>query len=899
MKHAFRAAPFLTLALALAAPAFAAPRPVARPATPPASAPLAAPAPIAVDLPAGQLTDAARPTAYRLDLTVDPDKTRFSGHVEIDAVLKVPSRTVVLHGRNLAVRQVVAKVGGRQISGIWVQGDPTGVGAVTFAEELPAGAVTLSFEYDAAFGEGPAGMFRVKVGDAWYSWTQFESIDGRAAFPSFDEPGFKVPFTVTLRTKPGQVAVSNTPETSTTMENGLQVHRFAQTLPLPTYLVAMFVGPFTMVEGTVPPTPQRATPLPLRVVSTRQNAGKLDFALDGSKGIVTRLEDYFGQAFPYPKLDQVTTPILPGAMENAGADLYNDAILVMDQDAPVDQKRTFGMVVAHELAHQWFGDLVTPAWWDDIWLNESFANWMGYRIGNEWRPDLNIGAGALAEGFGAMGTDALLAGRPIHQKIEKNAQIDAAFDTITYGKGGHVVAMIAAFMGDTKFRDGVRAYMAKHRYGNATSADFFGAMAEVSGDPRILPAMQSFTDQQGVPLVTFARARGGYTVTQSRYVRLGTQAPEMRWGIPLCVRQGTETRCELMADKTIPFALKGKGVAMPNAGGTGYYRFELPAKDWDRLIDTSATLSGGEALALADSLRASFMAGRASAAQLTKLARTMVHNPDSYAANAAMDTLGLFGALDLLDEKGTASLRAFSAKLIQPMLSQYGFDPRQGAYAAEAPERVQRRVQIVGRLAGGAHDPAIRKQLGDAATAYLGGDTKALDPMWFGNAFDALLDVGGMTAAKSLLEKALASQDPVFRPQAINAIAGSGKADVAKWVLEDLRDPRLRASERLTMVRIVIGTPATRDQGYAWMKSHFDELTSGSGGIFFSSRLPQVLAGFCSAERSDEFAREFRPRFAGKTGALELERTIERVRSCGEIKAARRAEVSAQIARLK
>ncbi len=899
MKQALRATSFLTLALALAGPALAAPKPVAKPAPAAAPAPVAAPAPISVALPAGQLTDAARPTAYRLDLTVDPDKTRFSGHVEVDAVLKAPSRTVVLHGRDLAMHKVFATVGGKQLPGTWVQGDPTGVGAVSFAEELPAGAVTLSFDYDAAFGEGPAGMFRVKVGDDWYSWTQLQSIDGRAAFPSFDEPGFKVPFTVTLRTKPGQVAVSNTPEVSKTLENGLEVHRFAQTLPLPTYLVAMFVGPFVTVEGTVPPTPQRANPLPLRVVSTRQNAGKLDFALDGSKGIVTLLEDYFGQAFPYPKLDQVTTPILPGAMENAGADLYNDAILVMDKDAPVDQKRSFGMIVSHELGHQWFGDLVTPAWWDDIWLNESFANWIGYRIGNAWRPDLNIGAGALAEGFGAMGTDALLAGRPIHQKIEKNAQIDAAFDNITYGKGGHVVAMIAAFMGDTKFRDGVRAYMAAHRNGNATSADFFRAMAEVSGDPRILPAMQSFTDQQGVPLVTFERSKGGYTVTQSRFVRMGTPAPEMRWGIPLCVRQGAESRCELLADKSMPFALKGKGVAMPNAGGTGYYRFELPKKDWDRLIATSATLSGGEALALADSLRASFMAGRAKSRQLTTLARTMIHNPDSYAASTAMDTLGLFGSLDLLDDKATASLRAFSAQLVRPMLAQYGFDPRQGAYAAEPAERVQRRVQIVGRLAGGAHDPVLRKQLADAATAYLAGDTKALDSMWFGNAFDALVDAGGMPTAKSLLEKALTSQDPVFRPQALLAVGTSGKADIAKWVLDDVRDPRLRVSERLNLVRFVIGNPATRDMGYDWMKSHFAELTSGSGGIFFSSRLPQVLAGFCSAERADEFAREFRPRFAGLTGALELERTIERVRSCGTLKAARRAEASAEIAKLK
>ena len=398
----------------------------------PAAASAAALAPI----PLGKLTDAVRPLAYRLDLTVDPAKEGFSGHVEIDATLKAPSAYVDLHGRGLRMSKAAAMVAGQSFVGQWHQIEASGVARLVFEHPLPAGPVTFVFDYQAPFGSGAAGMFHVKVGDDWYSWTQFESIDARSAYPGFDEPGFKVPFSVTLRTKPGQMAVSNSPEMSVTTENGLAVHRFAQTLPLPTYLVAMMVGPFVAVEGTVPATPQRTKPLPVRVITTRQNAGRIGFALEGTKGVVTHLERYFNQPFPYPKLDQITSPIMPGAMENAGADLYADPILVLDDAASTGQKRTFGMVVAHELSHQWFGDLVTPAWWDDIWLNESFANWMGFRIGDEWRPDLNIKAGALAEGFEAMRTDALVAGRAIHQPIPTNAQVDEAFDSITYGKGG-------------------------------------------------------------------------------------------------------------------------------------------------------------------------------------------------------------------------------------------------------------------------------------------------------------------------------------------------------------------------------------------------------------------------------------------------------------------------------
>lgn len=879
------------ISLALAGPAFAQT----------ASAPAAAET---VAVPRGQLTDAVRPVAYRLDLNVNPDKERFSGTVEIDATLKAPSTFVDLHGRDLAMKRAVAVVGGKTYPGTWQQVAPSGVARLTFAEALPAGPVTFAFDYDAAFNMGPAGLFRVKVGDDWYSWSQFQSIDARAAFPSFDEPGFKQPFTVTLRTKPGQVAVSNAPEVSKTLENGLEVHRFAPTLPLPTYLVAMMVGPFATVEGTVPPTPQRATPLPLRIVTTQQNKDKMVFALEGSKGIVKHLEAYFGQAFPYPKLDQITSPIMPGAMENAGADLYADPILIMDDAAPTGQKRTFGMVVAHELAHQWFGDLVTPAWWDDIWLNESFANWMGFRIGGEWRPDLNIGAGGLGEGFQAMNTDALLAGRAIHQPIPTNEKIDEAFDTITYGKGGHVVAMIAGYMGDTKFRDGVRRYMAAHRYGNATSKDFFGAMAEAAGDPRIVPAMQSFTDQQGVPLLTFAKGKGGrYTVTQSRYARLGTVAPDTRWGVPLCVRplSATTQTCQLLTDKTAPLTLKTKGPFMPNAAGTAYYRFELPASDWNALIARASTLSAGEAQAMDDSLFASFRAGRAAPDLLIASARELAKNKDSYASAAGFDTLQALYNSSIMDEAAKTVYRRLLSETFASRFAAMGFDPAAGAYAKEDPEVSEKRVQMVRRLTGTARDAALRKQIGDAARGYLAGNTAALDHQWLGTGLSIVVEEGGLAMAKTLAERALTSQDPIFRPTALGVIGGSGKPEIGQWVLSEFTDKRLRPSERLGLIGNVVSSEGTRDMGFDWLKTNLDSLIDGKsgGGIFFASRLPGVVGGFCSVARAEEIAALMRPKLAGKTGALELERTIERVRSCGKLKDARSAEVSAAFARLK
>ena len=854
-------------------------------------------------VPAGKLTGQVQPQAYRLDLTIDPAQEQFSGKAEIDATLAAASRTIDLHWRDMKLHTVEVVAGGRVLSPHWQQQNETGLGRLTFAEPVPAGPITLRFAYEALFQTAPAGLFRVKVADQWYAWTQLESIDGRGVFPSFDEPGFKTPFTVTLRTPPGQTAVSNAPQTGVRREGGMDVHTFAPTLPLPTYLVAAMVGPFAVAEGTVPPTPQRAQPLPLRIISPQPNGAKLAFALEGSKEVVRLLEAYFNEPFPYPKLDQITSPIMPGAMENAGADLYNDALLVMDDRATTSQKRAFGMVVSHELAHQWFGDLVTPAWWDDIWLNESFANWMGFRIGDAWRPALNIRAGAVAEGFAAMRTDALVAGRPIHQPIKADSQIDEAFDAITYGKGGHVVAMIGGYMGDEKFRSGVRRYMAAHRYGNATSTQFFTAMAEASGDARIVPAMQSFTDQQGVPLLTFSRAgrgtRSDWQVSQGRYARLGSAAPDTRWGIPLCWRMtGGERQCQLLTEASATIGYSGKGALVPNAGGTGYYRFELPAADWDRLIAQADRLPGAEAQALADSLDASFQAGRATPAQLVTATQRLALQRDSYASAMLIKALADYAEAGLLDQAGQAGLQRLVSKLYGPQLKQLGFDPRAGAYAGHDPEETQRRGQAIRQLVRKNGDAALRAQLLAATRAYLAGDKPALDAEWYGPGLALLLEEGGLETAKDLVNRALGSTDPVFRPAALNAVGGAGRAEIGRWILTEVKDSRLRISERQGLIRGVVTTGGTRDLGWDWLKTNYDALANSGGGIFFASRLPAMLAGYCSAARADEIAALLRPKLQGKTGALGLERSVEQVRACGVLKEARGAALSAALAKI-
>ncbi len=867
-----------------------------------ASGALAAPTdPTATDpaAPVGKLPDAATPTAYRLDMTILPNQPRFSGHDEIDVTVKAPTSRLYMHGRDLHVTRSVATVRGATVPVRYTQVDDTGVVRLDFPAPV-TGPITLTFDYDAAFGANPSGLYRINVGGIWYSWTQFESIDARAAYPSFDEPGYKTPFAISITTAPGNKTISNAPEASVTPVESkgvgvLEKHVFQVTKPLPTYLVAMVTGPFLHPMGAVPADANRSTPLPLGVVATKAQDGKLDYAMAESPRIVSLLERYFGQAFPFPKLDQIGSPVMPGAMENAGADIYGDGILLLDRTATTRRKQAFGMVVSHELSHQWFGDLVSPAWWDDTWLNESFANWMGYRIGNEWRPDLNIGVGGLAEGFSAMSTDALEVGRPIHQHIAQNSEIDNAFDAITYGKGGQVITMFAAYLGDDKFRDGVRLHLSRHAYGNATSEQFFQALADSARDPRVVTAMRSFVDQQGVPVVAIARQGDRLVATQSRYAYLGSHPTPERWTIPLCVRTGTTRSCTLLDKPTMAIDAKPAAVIMPNAGGTGYYRFTLSPADWKALIAQGASLEPGEALATVDSLNAAFRAGSAPADWIVTAARVMAANPSSEVSLQPASILAGWHRRGFLTSTTLPAYRALLNGIYAPKLTALGFDPRAGAHASDAPDRQDIRQQLVGLLASEGQDAGVRATLDRAATAYLAGDRSALDPAFVGAGLNVHLAAGGLADAKALMARALASEDATFRSAALGAIGTTGRPDVAGWLLS-FQDPRLRSLERIQLLAGIAGTPETTELAGDWILANYAALAAGGNGIFTTSRLPGMFGLQCGADRADRIEATLGPKVrAANAGVLEFQRTVENIRHCGVLRDAKQGEMNAAI----
>ena len=502
------------------------------------------PDPLPASAPA-RLPDTVTPTRYTLSLGISPSLERFTGVADIAVRLRETSDRIWIHGRGLQVSEVtVTPDQGEAVSAAYhvIDGEE-GVALLVLERAVPAGAATIHIAYTAAYDASLEGLYRVAVGEDHYAFTQFEALAARKAFPCFDEPRWKTPYDVTLTVPQTMRAFANTRETeSTDLPDGSRRVHFAVSAALPTYLVAWAVGPFDVVEGTIPPSAVRDRPLPFRGLAARGRGAELAYAMEHTPRIVAALETFFGTPYPFDKLDIVAVPdFAAGAMENAGLVTFRDVLLLLAQDAPVSQRRGFAFVMAHELAHQWFGNLVTMAWWDDLWLNEAFATWMETHTIEGVFPELRPEIAELSTYVDAFDADSLASARRIRNPIQTSHDIQNAFDSITYSKGASVLAMFEHYVGPDVFQRAVRRYLAEHAGGSATGADFIGALAAESGRPEVGAALSTFLDQPGVPFVSATPVcEGGEArleLTQSRYLPLGSTADaSLRWQVPVCAR---------------------------------------------------------------------------------------------------------------------------------------------------------------------------------------------------------------------------------------------------------------------------------------------------------------------------------------------------------------------------
>ncbi len=868
----------------------------------PVHAPLPAPDGDGEKLTEGRLPADTQPLRYALTLEIVPQRATFNGKVVIDLALDRPRSTIYLHARGLHARDVrVVTPDAQPHMGTLQQVSERGLAAVKLGEPVGPGPVRLEITFDAPYVDGLKGLYRAKAQGLDYAFTQFEAIAAREAFPSFDEPRFKTPFDVTLRVPTDHVAIANTRELSSKPYSPeLREVRFATTEKLPTYLLAFAVGPFDVVTAPdMPASAERDRLLPLRGVAVKGRGADLAYALRETPAMLQSLEHYFGIAYPYDKLDLIAVPdFAAGAMENAGAITYRDTLLLIRDDAPEGQKRAFAYVNAHELAHQWFGNLVTMPWWDDIWLNEASATWMGGRVIKELYPEMQSELSALGYVHYAMSVDSQQSARQIRQPILTDHDIGNAFDSITYSKGGAMLSMFERYVGPEKFRDGLRLYMQRHRFGNATASDLIAALSEASKRP-LESAFVSFLEQPGVPLLETTLDCAGpapkLTIKQSRYFPLGVStARDKTWQIPFCARYavGTEIKeqCSLLVKPEEQVALTATSCpswVMPNAGATGYYRWSLSDKELDALLAAKHNLSAAEQMSFAINAHAALRSGTLQAARVLSVLETLGKTELRPVLEASIDGFN-FVRETLLEPEHWPAYRARMKTLVGPLYVKHGLFPK--LKQAVDGEAKLTRALLVRSMAFDAQDPALRADLLKLGRAQLGlGEDARLAQLpheLLETALMVAVQDGGVPVFDRAQEQLLAADDGMARTRLLNALSATKDPALGVRVLDLALDPRLRMNETIVPLSAQAARVETRDGAFEWVQQHLDTFLSRVSE-HRGSRVISVFGSFCSEDKARAVEALFAPKAEQIAGApRELKLALESIRICTAVRAA-------------
>lgn len=787
--------------------------------------------------PAGQLPEGVTPTVYRLNLKTDPKADNFTGAVEIDVMLDKPHARIWLHSLDQDIVNAFARLpDGSEVKAVFTGNQAEGgVSALDFETPLPAGGATLVIDYVAPYNFALAGLYKVTQGEKDYLVTQMEAIDARRMVPSFDEPRFKTPWVLTVTAPEGDKVVANAIlRESRDLGDGFVEHAFAPTRPIQSYLVALAVGPYDEVAAEpIATSPGRPAPVLLRAFTAAGKGGKAADALAITDDMLLWQEEYFAQPYPYGKLDLIAAPDFAyGAMENAGAIVYREAALLIDENTPLSQRRGIFSTHAHELARQWFGNLVTPKWWNDIWLNEAFATWMATKTMHAVDPRGEWDLNPISGGLGAMGNDSLKSARSIRNPVNTNGDINDAFDGITYQKGGNVLSMFETYLGEDKFREGIRAHMRRFSDGVADTDDFMASLAEGSGDAAVTESFRTFIEQPGIPMlevdVTCGADGAAMTVSQSRYAPLGSEIDRQAsvWQVPFSARVqaggASQQVRQMLTTKETKVALDAcPDYVMPNAGGTGYWRYALDEASSAKLVANYAKLSAGEQMVFVDSLVSGFNAGSVSAeALLAGLEASTQGSP--VAAGQPFGALKAYH--DRLDADGKAALSAWIEATYAPLERRL-----KGKLDVNLTDREKLLKTSLGSLlVEYGNRPADRARLIGNAKAMIGlGQTanpSALPAQDIGTAFGLAAAQDGADFITPALDYAFASDDQSVRANIFRALISHAEPQLAADMLRGITTLPYSSSEISTLLGGAFSNHTAIDQVWAVFKETFDEM---------------------------------------------------------------------------
>lgn len=835
----------------------------------------------------------AFPVRYSVTLTVVPDKDTFTGAVDIDLNFRESSAVLWLNADMLTVKSASLTSGGQTFLAKVIP-EPKDLVGFAFDRAIPSGPTKLHAEFEGTISrKDMQGIFQVKDGDHWYVYSQFENIAARRAFPCFDEPGYKVPWQLTLNVPQDDSAFSNAPALSESEHgDGMKTVRFAETKPLPSYLVAFAVGPMEMV----PAGRAGGKSTEIRIIVPRGHAAEAQYVAAATPDIVNLLEKYFGIPYPYEKLDEVAIPFAGYAMEHPGLVTYGASIFLMKPgETSLNIKRISTSVMAHELAHQWFGDLVTTAWWDDIWLNEGFASWMANKIVNEYHPEWKMNIAELNGYQDAMGTDELVSSRQVRQPILSDDDIQNAFDNITYSKGSALLNMFESYIGVGKFQEGIRTYLHKYAWGNATSAQFLEAISQ--GDPVIGRAFSSFLNQAGVPLIAAKLQCGTSTprlaLTQQRFLPRGSQGSSTQtWNIPICVRypSGSDTQraCKLMTKTTESMELtNAKGCpswTYANADQAGYYLVLYEKEMLDSLLKDEKTLSLMERVGLIGEI-AGLTQNYLPLGEAMALAPKFAHDTSR---PVVTKTLSIVGGLDdhLVPENLKPNYRRYLSNLYKQRGLQLGWNAKPG----EDDDTHLLRPRLFRVLANEAEDQEFIAHARELANAWLH-DRHAVDPDLAGAVLVVSARHGDRAFFDQLHAQAKKETDENFQGNLLSAMGSFRDPAITKMALPILLSDEFDKRQSLAIPFAASGTPQTRDLTYDFVKQNWDELIAKLPNDFVGF-LPFAAAGYCDAAHRADAETFFKERVTKTMGGpRNLQQVLEVIDLCAANKAANQPSV--------
>ncbi len=770
------------------------------------------------------------PTHNTVELTIDPTIEDFTGSITTAIAVDEPTSVIWLNGEELELGSAVATIGGVAQTAN-VTAPKKGYLALSFAKPLARGTGTLAISYRGKMHRDDGdGIYTAQEGGDWYAYTQFEATDARQAFPTFDEPSFKVPWKLTIHTKQPLVTLSNTPIVAERPEaNGMKAVEFAETKPLPSYLVAFTVGPYDLVDAG-----KTKSGTPVRIVVPHGRASDATYPAKVTVELLERIEQYFGSPYPYEKLDLVALSVFnAGAMENPGLITFRQNILLTKpEERTLGREQRFATVAAHEIAHQWFGDYVTLAWWDDTWLNESFASWMETKIVEAWQPSWDLAIDAVGAKSGVMGEDSLDSARAIRQPITTAADIESSFDGITYGKGEAVLSMIERRVGADVFQRGVRAYLAKHAWGNATYDDFVNAMTEAAGKD-LRPLFESFVKQSGVPVVQIKLecAKGAtptLALSQHRYAPTGSQIdPKRTWTVPVCVRWSaggkTGRDCMDLSTETGQLPLSAKSCpdwVVPNEGYLGYYRSELEPALLDKLIARARKgLPIGERVGLIGDVNALVQSGVVGKGVALALVADLAKDPSRHLVDTS---LGIVGGIDeMVPDRLRPNYERFIRKLYLARAKQLGWQSKPN----EGPDAKELRPELLALVAGEGKEPGLIAEATKLAWKWLD-DRKSVDPTVVGAVLGVAARYGDQKLFDRLHAEAKKVTDRSERGRILSALGGFADPKLVAQALALVLTDEFDLREGSGLSRGAMSDPRTRMIAYAFIKEHFDEISA-------------------------------------------------------------------------